>query len=434
MSTPGFVSTRAGSGAVPIGFVDAVKRGLAPDGGLFVPTYIPSIPRAAWGQAASLDELAANVLAHWMPESPEDLAGLTEDALSFPVPLVPLSGGPWQDVFVLELFHGPTLSFKDFGARTMARVLSHAGPTDGQGQTILVATSGDTGSAVADGFAGVPNTRVVLLYPKGRVSPTQELQLVVERPGVTTLAIEGAFDDCQALVKQAFVDPDLAGNRLSSANSINIGRLLPQSFYYYWAQVQLGVENALFCVPSGNLGNLTAGVFAKETGLPVCAFLAAHNRNDTFPLFLNSGKVAFKASAETPSSAMDVGAPSNFERLNTLYSVEQLQSFLAGDSISDALTIEEIARVKADTGYLSDPHTAVGLAAVRRYRERTRDNRPAVVLATAHPGKFPEVIHEALGVRPPVPDALSVLASRPRQSISMPPEYAAFKTFLLAQG
>ncbi|MEM7789339.1 MAG: threonine synthase, partial [Bacteroidota bacterium] len=252
MSGPRYVSTRGGAPAVP--FREALLDGLAPDGGLYMPTHIPDLPEA-WRAADTLARLGAEVLGAWLPET-HRLGAIADDALSFPVPLVPLRGGGWDGVFVLELFHGPTLSFKDVGARTMARLMADA--LDGEPVTILAATSGDTGSAVADGFAGVAGVRVVLLYPKGQVSPVQERQLIVERESVTTLAVEGTFDDCQRMVKEAFASARPEAGRLSSANSINIGRLLPQMLYYVWAASRLDAP-PVFVVPSGNLGNLTAG-------------------------------------------------------------------------------------------------------------------------------------------------------------------------------
>ncbi|MEX1055549.1 MAG: threonine synthase, partial [Rhodothermales bacterium] len=301
---PRYRSTRGGES---VSFEEALLRGLAPDGGLYVPDSIPHVDFSG----DSFESMSASVLEQWVGDEITNIDDAVRDAFDFPVPLIPLGGG----LHVVELFHGPTLSFKDFGARMMARWMSRFLESRGEDVTILVATSGDTGSAVADGFAGQERIRVVLLYPKGKVSPVQERQLIVKRPGVRALAVEGDFDDCQRMVKEAFLDPIPTQVNLSSANSINIGRLLPQMLYYIWAARLLASEDVLFCVPSGNLGNLTGGVLAHLSGLPVHGFLAAHNANDFFPQFLSRGDAAFAPTKATLSNAMDVGAPSNFERL-----------------------------------------------------------------------------------------------------------------------
>ena len=429
-NVPVYESTR-GSDA-QLSFQHALLSGLAEDGGLFSPSHIVQLDDSTWRDAKYFSTLATSVLSKWLGNdiSEQDLASLLEDALSFPLSLVPLKGADWQDVYVLELFHGPTLSFKDFGARTMARLIEHYSRASNEKLTVLVATSGDTGSAVADGFAGQEAVQVVLLYPKGKVSPTQELQLVVERKGVQTLAIEGTFDDCQRIVKQAFQDQELKHLSLSSANSINIGRLLPQMLYYYWAIAHGGFSDPVFCVPSGNLGNLTAGVMAHMSGLPVHRFIAAHNRNDFFPRYLAGENPDFKGSVHTPSSAMDVGAPSNFERLNVLLSDAQMQQKIWATSVDDTLTIQTIRAVYEQTGYLVCPHTAVGLESVRRYREQHNDHRPCVVLATAHPAKFPEVIRLAIDKEPSIPRSLMDLALRPKCATPIPASYDTFRHFV----
>ena len=323
------------------------------------------------------------------------------------MPLKELEAGLW----VLELFHGPTLSFKDFGARTMARLMQHFLNRRGETRTILVATSGDTGSAVADGFAGMDNIEVVLLYPAGKVSEVQERQLIMKRDGVRSFKVEGDFDDCQRLVKQAFVDPALAHLPLSSANSINIGRLLPQSLYYLWASKETGLEAPNFCVPSGNLGNLTGGVFASLMGQSVQRFLVAHNVNRYFPDFLSSAAEAFGFPATIPtlSNAMDVGSPSNFERLYHLLPTQRLREWLWATSVSDEVTLDRMRTVYESYGYVACPHTAVGLEGVARYCSETGDLTPTIVLATAHPAKFPEAVRQALGIEPPVEEALEAL-------------------------
>ncbi len=429
-SAPHYYSTRAKNKSIShLSFQDALLSGLAPDGGLYVPDGVPKIDASAWQSTEKFTDLAKQVLWAWLANdlTRDEFEVIVSDALNFPVPLVPVG----DDVHVLELFHGPTLSFKDFGARTMARLMNTFLTRTGRTLTILVATSGDTGSAVADGFAGLANIDVVLLYPKGKVSDVQERQLIVRRSGVQALAIEGSFDDCQRMVKAAFVDDDLAHLPLSSANSINIGRLLPQSLYYFWAVKQLAQTEPVICVPSGNLGNLTGGVLASLMGLPVGQFLAAHNANDFFPAFLQTltDAYAFKPTVATVSNAMDVGAPSNFERLEHILGENRLRERIWGVSVNDATT-KTTLQTYAEAGYLACPHTAVGLNAVQTYRTQTQDMRPAVVLATAHPAKFPDVLNE-VGLQPPQVGALNALFARPTNVLSMQASDAALKDFLL---
>lgn len=413
--------------AVP--FDEALLRGLAPDGGLYVPVDEPQLP-ASWADAESCAALGARVLRHWL-EDDDSLGDLVAAALDFPIPLVPLGDGRW----VLEVFHGPTLSFKDVGARTMARLMARALARRGDRLTILVATSGDTGSAVADGFAGFDGIDVVLLYPAGRVSEVQERQLTVERDGVRTFAVKGTFDDCQRLAKEAFVDPALAGAGLSSANSINIGRLLPQSLYYLWASVQLAragedPSQAAYVVPSGNLGNLTAGMMAWRAGMPAQRFVAAHNRNDFFPAYLagEAEAFAFRPTLQTPSNAMDVGSPSNFERLHAVAG-DHLRTSVWGTTVDDATTLERIRASWAD-GYLACPHTAVGLEGAARFRDTTGHPGPIVTVATAHPAKFPGVIHAALDIAPPTSPRLEALRDRPAAAEPLEPDLPSLRSVL----
>ena len=410
---PRYESTR---GSAPrVDFASALRKGLAPDGGLYVPDQIPLLGESAWRAADSFPEMAFEVLAPWLGKSVPAgaLRAALTDALDFPVPLIQLEGGEWEKVHVLELFHGPTLSFKDFGARVMARLLSEI--LGGEQLTILVATSGDTGSAVADGFAGRYNLRVVLLYPYGQVSPTQERQLIVQRPGVQAYAVRGTFDDCQRMVKRALQAKDLK-KHLSAANSINVGRLLPQMLYWIWAVVSGDFRNALFCVPSGNLGNLTAGLLAALAGLPVRRFVAAHNANDGFPRFLAGEQSPFRDSVRTMSNAMDVGRPSNIERIRALVEPDRMREWIVARSVSDDVTHASMRRVHEATGYVADPHTAVGLEAVRQYRRTTGDTGCAVVLATAHPAKFPEVVRRSIGFAPKAPRRLATVWERPTRS------------------
>ena len=427
---PRYVSTR-GVSAAPISFADALLKGLAADGGLFVPTHVPELASLSWWEAESLPELGANVLWAWLGGelSRSDLEDIVHDALNFETPLVELEEGLW----VLELFRGPTLSFKDYGARTMARLMQHFLAERGERRTILVATSGDTGSAVADGFAGQENIDVVLLYPKGKVSEVQERQLIAERPRVKSLAVTGTFDDCQRLVKEAFVDPELASLSLSSANSINIGRLLPQSLYYLWAAKEAGLSELNVCVPSGNLGNLTGGVLAALSGLSVKRFIAAHNANHFFSDFLK-GKTeayAFEPTRHTVSNAMDVGAPSNFERLYTLLGAERVRNWVWGMSAGDDATLARMRTVYEQYGYVAGPHTSVGLEGVARYQAETGDETPVVSLACAHPAKFPAAVSGALGIDAPKEPALEKLLSQPSRVDDLEPELAALKDVLL---
>ncbi len=365
-----------------------------------------------------------------MPE--RDVMAITADALNFDAPVVRLGQGAWMDTYVLELFHGPTLSFKDFGARTMARLMNYFLQDQEEPLTILVATSGDTGSAVADGFAGQDKIRVVLLYPQGQVSPIQERQLIAKRSGVKALAVQGTFDDCQRMVKEAFVDPDLAHIPLSSANSINIARLLPQMLYYFWGYQRLNIPSTHFCVPSGNLGNLTGGILAALSGLPVPRFIAAHNANDFFPRHLAEGWMKFQPSVRTRSNAMDVGVPSNFERLQYLLQGEEMRRRIWGTSVTDAETLATMRRVYEETDYVADPHTAVGLEAAQRFRRDSGEEAPIIVLSTAHPAKFPETVQEALGIEPPMPERLSRLWQEDTSVEVTAPTLEALKEHVLA--
>ncbi len=429
-------STRSTPDTGSISFAEALLRGLAPDGGLYVPENPPRTSFVHISRGDTLPDMACSVFAAWIGDeiSASDQERIVRDALDFPVPLVPLAskgGGPWSNTFVLELFHGPTLSFKDFGARTMARWMGYFLERRSERATILVATSGDTGSAVADGFAGQDRIRVVLLYPKDKVSRVQEQQLIAERPGVQALCVAGDFDDCQRMAKEAFVHPAFAGAGLSSANSINIGRLLPQMMYYVLAASRLPAENPWFCVPSGNLGNLTGGVLAHLSGLPVAGFLAAHNANDFFPRFLSGEDAGFAPTIRTLSNAMDVGAPSNFERLQALLDRPTMQRLIRAERVLDEDTVASMRRVYEATGYVADPHTAVGLEAVRRQRALGALQGPVVVLATAHPAKFPETVHAALGFEPDAPDRLAAIGAQGTAVEEVIPSVEALRPYLV---
>lgn len=417
-----FASTRGQCPPVPL--ETALLTGLAPDGGLYLPESLPVLD---FGSLPDTDfpELAHRVLEPWLAGfmTSEQVGDLVTDAFTFPVPVVSLS----EDLGILELFHGQTMSFKDFGGRTLGRLLGHLLADRGEDVTIVVATSGDTGSAVADGCSGIPGVRVVLLYPAGQVSPTQERQLIVRRDGVTALRVNGTFDDCQRLVKGAFGDSRLSGLGLTTANSINMGRLLPQMLYYLHAARQSEAP-VTFCVPSGNLGNLTAGVLAARTGMPVRGFIAAHNRNAFFPEWLQDASRAFAPSVQTPSNAMDVGAPSNFERLQALLGRDGLTRLVTGVSVSDEDTLSSLGAVAAKYGYIPDPHTAVGLEAWRRVAPAG----PVVVLSTAHPAKFPETVEPVIGHPLDVPPQLAALSGAPTSVTDIPADTDALADVMLS--
>lgn len=391
----GYRSTRAGS-AAPVSFEAAMLAGLAPDGGLYLPVEVPQLP-PGWREAGDLAELAALALPRLLGMGSAEVSELFADAFTFKVEVAHLS----RDRHVLELFHGPTAAFKDFGARALARLLERSLARRSRRALVLVATSGDTGSAVADAFAGLEHCAVALLYPEGGVSRVQERQLLARRDGVAAIAVTGTFDDCQRLVKEAFLDPALAGLSLSSANSINVARLLPQCLYHLWGAARLGAEHetgpAVEVVPSGNLGNLTSALLAARMAGTEPTLVAAHNANDYFPRYLAGEARAFdfSASLATYSNAMDVGAPSNFERLAALLSAGP--EVVLGASVSDAETLEQMRLSFAEDGYLACPHTAVGLRALEILRASGAVAGPALLLATARPAKFPEVVTAALG-------------------------------------
>ena len=428
MSDMAWISTRGASPPVP--FIDALFAGTAPDGGLYMPARIDPLPPGTLDalRGASLVDIATRIGAHLLREeiTSEALGPLIEDALDFPVPLVQVADRVW----VLELFHGPTLAFKDVGARVQARLLHHF--TDGTPLTILVATSGDTGSAVAQAFHRVPDTRVVVLYPEGKVSDVQEAQMASLGDNITAVAVRGTFDDCQRLVKQAFADDALRQHVwLTPANSINLGRLLPQVFYYF---VTLGLgepAGPVVSVPSGNFGNLTAGLIAKRIGLPARHFVAATNVNDAVPAYLRSGRYEPRPSIRTVANAMDVGAPSNFERMQAMYGgdIEALRRDVTGCAYDDARIVAEIGTVYRQEGYLLDPHSTVGWLALQEVLATDRD-AAGVFLATAHPAKFREVVEPAIGEPVPLPAALADALARPRRSKTMAADYDELDKFL----
>jgi threonine synthase len=429
-----FVSTRHPDG-VAVTLAEAVQRGLAPDGGLYVPADIPRMSHEEFEalRGRTLPDVATALLAPLVDDtfSVPELGRLMAAALDFPIPLVPLQPGLWM----LELFHGPTLAFKDVGARTMARWLAAvSGGADPRPLTVLVATSGDTGGAVAQAFHGVAGTRVVVLYPRGRVSPVQEAQFATLGGNVTAVAVEGAFDDCQRLVKEAFADAAIAGaQRLTSANSINIGRLLPQMTYYAWAALQLppGTPPPTIVVPSGNLGNLTAGVMAMRRGVPIGGFVAATTVNDPLPRYLASGRYEPRASTPSLASAMDVGAPSNFERLLHFFAgdVQAMRASMTGLTVTDDDIRGAIRALSDGQGYVADPHSAVGYLGGLTLSPGPA-GRPVVVLATAHPAKFREVVEPVLGRDVALPQALAERMTHAPLAVPAAPTLAALASVL----
>ena len=393
----------------------ALFEGLAPDGGLYLPARLDPLDESTVRdlRGAQLEETALTVARQLWGDDTEGahLAEVIVEALNFPIPLVQLD----ERTFVLELFHGPTFAFKDVGARFMARLMAGCHGSPEGTLTVLVATSGDTGGAVAHAFLGLPHTRTVVLYPQGQVSPLQERQFTTLEGNVQALAVSGTFDDCQRLAKEAFADRELRRSlHITSANSINIGRLLPQIFYYFHAWTQLrGEGKVVVCTPSGNFGNLTAGLMAKRLGLPVVGFVAATNVNDVVPEYLATGTFRPRPSQRTISSAMDVGDPSNFARMLALYDhdVEVMRRDVTGSAHTDDATRGAIAEVFQAHGRVLDPHSAVGYLASRAVLDERPDAR-VIFLATAHPAKFAEVVEPVIGRPVPVPSRLAALHDR----------------------
>lgn len=403
-----FLSTR---GPPATSLRDALSEGLAPDGGLYVPVELGRLPQPPAGPDASFHEVARASASWLLPDVPPfAIDRIVSEAFDFPVPLVEVEPG----VHVLELFHGPTHAFKDFGARFMARLVA-ALDTGPEARTVLVATSGDTGGAVAHAFARLRRYRVVVLFPRTGVSERQRRQMTTLGGNVTAVAVDGTFDDCQTLAKSAFLDPRLSARHgLTSANSINVGRLLPQTLYYVYAAVRLGWAErpAVFSVPCGNLGNLFAGLYAHRAGMPAAGFVAATNTNRIFVDYLGSGVVHPRPVVRTASNAMDVRDPSNLERIRWLYRNDPgtLRSHVRGVSVTDEQTRACIADVHARTGYVLDPHGAVAYRAAMADPEPTAGREgPTVVLATAHPAKFPEIVEEATGQPVPLPPGIAAV-------------------------
>ena len=422
----------------------AVVKGLAEDRGLYMPERINQLPKEFFDNIdkMSFQEIAYTVANAFFGEDVDSdaLKDIVYDTLSFDCPVVNVK----DNIYTLELFHGPTLAFKDVGARFMARLLQYFIKQEGKGQqvNVLVATSGDTGSAVANGFLGVDGIHVYVLYPKGKVSPIQECQFTTLGKNITAIEVDGVFDDCQALVKNAFMDAELNQHmKLTSANSINVARFLPQAFYYFNAYARMKQlsnsemiksSNLVMCVPSGNFGNICAALFGHAMGLPIKRFIAANNANDIFFKYLQTGQYEPKPSKQTLANAMDVGDPSNFARIYDLYgkSHERITSLISGATYSDDQIRETMRQCYADTKYILDPHGACGYQALV---EGLQEGEIGVFCETAHPAKFKEKVDEILGIDVEIPDRLAAFMKGQKQSVPMTKDFADFKQYLLAQ-
>jgi len=438
----------------------AVVKGLAEDRGLYMPERIEKLPKAFFDdiQDMKFQDIAYNVASNFFGEDVDEdaLQDIVYDTLSFDCPVVKVT----ENIYSLELFHGPTLAFKDVGARFMARLLGYflrrGGSSCGCGTSengmvnVLVATSGDTGSAVANGFLGVEGIHVYVLYPKGKVSPIQECQFTTLGQNITAIEVDGAFDDCQALVKSAFMDEELNKHmKLTSANSINVARFLPQAFYYFnaYARIKEQLSNGklsnsqmVMCVPSGNFGNICSALFGHEMGLPIKRFIAANNANDVFYNYLQSGKYEPKASIQTLANAMDVGDPSNFARILNLYSQNgtltaeathhRITNLISGATYSDEKIAETMRQCYNETGYVLDPHGACGYRALQ---EGLQEGEIGVFCETAHPAKFKEKVDSILGIDIEIPARLKAFMEGEKQSASMSKDFADFKRFLMQQ-
>ena len=429
----------------------AVVKGLAEDRGLYMPERINKLPQEFFDniEKMSFQEIAYTVASAFFGEDvdPDALHDIVYDTLQFDCPVVNVK----DNIYTLELFHGPTLAFKDVGARFMARLLQYFIREEGvrtkeKGEVnVLVATSGDTGSAVANGFLGVDGIHVYVLYPKGKVSPIQECQFTTLGKNITAIEVDGVFDDCQALVKNAFMDAELNEHmKLTSANSINVARFLPQAFYYFNAYARLKenvkikklnnvkIENLVMCVPSGNFGNICAALFGHEMGLPIKRFIAANNSNDIFYNYLQTGKYEPKPSKQTLANAMDVGDPSNFARIYDLYgkSHAKITSLISGATYSDEQIKETMRACYKDSGYILDPHGACGYQALV---DGLQEGEVGVFCETAHPAKFKEKVDEILGIDVTIPERLAAFMRGEKQSIAMSKNFADFKAYLMKQ-
>ena len=423
--------------SLDVSLAEAVVKGLAPDRGLYMPERIERLPREFFDNIdkMSFHEIACRVARAFFGEDipGEDLDAIVCDTLSFPTLVVEVESG----IYSLELFHGPTLAFKDVGARFMARLLQYfiKRGDDRRNVHVLVATSGDTGSAVANGFLGVDGINVHVLYPKGKVSPIQECQFTTLGRNITAIEVDGVFDDCQRLVKSAFLDGELNERLLlTSANSINVARFLPQAFYYFNAYAQLKkagmADNLVVCVPSGNFGNITAGLIAHRMGLPIKRFIAANNANDVFFKYLQNGEYEPRPSIATIANAMDVGDPSNFARILDLYGNDhaRITSLVSGTTYSDGLIAKTMEECFKDTGYILDPHGAVGYRALK---QSLRPGETGVFLETAHPAKFKDTVEAHIGCEVEIPSRLADFMKGEKQSVAMTSDFADFRSYLM---
>ncbi|MBP5398227.1 MAG: threonine synthase [Bacteroidales bacterium] len=415
----------------------AVVKGLAEDKGLYMPSEIKKLPTEFFDtiDTLSFQEIAFRVASAFFGEDvpAEDLRAIVNDTLAFDCPVAKVE----ENIYALELFHGPTLAFKDVGARFMARLLRYFTKEEKQTLNVLVATSGDTGSAVANGFLGVEGIHVYVLFPKGKVSPIQECQFTTLGKNITALEIDGVFDDCQALVKNAFMDAELnAHMRLTSANSINVARFLPQSFYYFWGYAQmkrLGLADKLVvCVPSGNFGNICSALFAQQMGLPIHRFIAANNRNDVFYNYLQTGRYTPKASVQTLANAMDVGDPSNFARIYDLYKGDHATvcSHISGAVVTDEVIRETIRSCWKANGYLLDPHGACGYRAVK---DGLKDGESAFFCETAHPAKFKDTVEGIIGNSVEIPARLAAFMKGKAEKTPLSKNYEDLKNYLMSR-
>ena len=428
------------NGTAPIADLHkAVVKGLAEDRGLYMPERIQKLPKAFFDniQDMSFQEIAYNVASAFFGEDVDldALKDIVYDTLSFDCPVVEIK----DKIYTLELFHGPTLAFKDVGARFMARLLQYFIKQEGKGEqvNVLVATSGDTGSAVANGFLGVDGIHVYVLYPKGKVSPIQECQFTTLGKNITAIEVDGVFDDCQALVKNAFMDAELNQHmKLTSANSINVARFLPQAFYYFNAYARMKAQgkadDLVMCVPSGNFGNICAALFGHEMGLPIKRFIAANNANDIFYKYLQTGKYEPKPSKQTLANAMDVGDPSNFARIYDLYgkSHERISSLISGATYTDDEIRQTMKQCYEETKYILDPHGACGYQALA---DGLNPGEIGVFCETAHPAKFKEKVDDILGIDVAIPDRLAAFMKGEKQSVPMTKDFADFKKYLLSE-
>ena len=440
------------NGQAPIANLEkAVVKGLAEDKGLYMPEEIYKLPQQFFNDISSMSfqDIAYNVASNMFGDDVDQdaLQDIVYDTLSFDCPVVKVS----DNIYALELFHGPTLAFKDVGARFMARLLRYflrrGGASANDTVNVLVATSGDTGSAVANGFLGVEGIHVYVLYPKGKVSPIQECQFTTLGKNITAIEVDGVFDDCQALVKNAFIDDELNRHmQLTSANSINVARFLPQAFYYFNAfarlseQVKMIPSNLVMCVPSGNFGNICAGLFGHEMGLPFKRFIAANNANDIFYKYLQTGVYDPKPSVQTLANAMDVGNPSNYARIINLYSKnnqlspaethQRITSLISGSTYTDEQIKETMRQCYQDTGYILDPHGACGYRALQ---EGLREGEVGIFCETAHPAKFKEKVDDILGIDIEIPARLKAFMEGEKQSVPMTKDFADFKAYLMQQ-